>query len=164
MTYAIQHGWAQNSDTICSKVTAALSKPDGAGKGVTLYNITCNMGDASQAVFDVYPTGTGIHIGFTVPANYLKFTSTQPTSCGRECDPTFEVRYDLRIGMDIVPGSGASLQATQTNVAIQNVNIDSQGAVADMILPFVRPYLQQAIAAQSPGYDITPLVLSLIHI
>jgi hypothetical protein len=154
ITYAIQHGWAENSDNICSQLEAALSKPDGAGKGFTLYNITCNMGDASQAVFDAYGTASGIHIDFTIPQNYLKFTSTQPTKLGSYADPTFEARYDLRIDMDIVPGPGASLQAGHATAVVQNVALDSQGPVADVVLPFV----QSALAHQSPSYDITPQV------
>lgn len=136
ISYQLQHAWSTHSDQFCSGIKNSIGGPNQFGHGVTLYDISCTMGDASNMRIAASPSSGGIHLSIDVPGNSLHFHTTQPTACGSECDPQFTVRYDAHIAMDLVP-KGIGIAAKNAVASARQASVHTGGNVASDLLAFV---------------------------
>ena len=161
ITSTLQRAWHQKSDDICTSIQGFLGKQDALGKGYSPYNIACSMGDASRMGISASPISDGIHLTLIIPGNSLQFTTTQPSVCGKECDPTFSVTYELSVGLD-VHGSGTQITVANVGAKIQHPNVQAQNLPADVIQALVgQQFMDNTVAKINyHGAELTNLVNS----
>jgi hypothetical protein len=165
ITSTLQRAWHQKSDDICTSIQGFLGKPNALGNGYSPYNITCSMGDASRMGISANSITDGIHLTLIIPGNSLQFTTTQPTVCGKECDSTFSVTYELSVGLD-VHGSGTQITVANVAAKIQHPNVQAQNLPASVIEELVgQQFMDNTVAKINyHGAELTNLVNSNLGI
>jgi hypothetical protein len=134
---AAEAAWANARPKLCDKIVAEIGKPNRLSKGITLYDITCRTGAQIARPASSFANGFFI-FQFTIPDNYLEFTSTQP-AVGKWGDPRLSISYDLEVTATIeVPSNTAPLTVRTAVVKVHNSKVDSHGFVGDVVLDFMQ--------------------------
>lgn len=149
-------GWSKVRVSLCQAIAAQLAVP-GAAAGQTLRDIQCNLD--SNVALDLRQNGTNSIVAtLTLPSNSITATSTQPTVCGRECDPRFSVSASaaVTLGISVQPDTNRPLVVTRASLSFANANIDSHNFAADIakwvddtLVPWFRGVSFQTIATNS---------------
>jgi hypothetical protein len=134
---AAQQQWSSLRPKIEQTMKKELGKGNRFAKGVTFYNLKINL---AKNITDVRIASGGngkVIVSFRLNGNYLKATSTTPGPLGKWADPTFEVRFNVIVSIDVaLPGKDLRFKAGKATAQISNIRVDSQGVVADAIKLF----------------------------
>ena len=132
VTDAVSNGWRQSREQTCEQLKADLGKGDKFARGVTLYNITCTLGE--QGTLTLESGGSSPRFKYVVPGNYLEFTSTQPTVFGSYADPRFSIAYDLHVRFQVaIQHTDPPLRVLSAVGEVVNARADSHGFVGDVV-------------------------------
>ena len=124
--------WDIARDTICDELKKSLAKPNSVGKGMSLYNIDCAMGETGVLkILKSNSKGKSFVMNFHVAGNGLTATSTQPTILGSYADPRFSVGFDLDVSVDV---SVLPIKVNSATVVVSKAVIDSHNFPADELI------------------------------
>lgn len=130
---AINTAWNEVGKGITSqKLREQLSVGDRFRSGVTLYNVNPNMAGLSELrAIDRGNNQIGLKAIFR--GNTIRFHSTTPSFLGGYADPSFEVKYDLELKLELtVPQLGQSLQFNSLEARVMNAVIEPTNAAAEI--------------------------------
>ena len=132
VTDSLNRAWASARVELCNAVTAELGKSRAAA-GQTLRDIDCHMDP--NLTLDLRQVGpNSITATLALNDNSITATSTQPTACGRECDPRVSVtaKATVTLGISVQNDPARPLVVTAANLVFSGASIDSHNFVADI--------------------------------
>lgn len=132
---AVAVGWNASRAVACDELRSQLGRADRIAKGVTAYNIKCEMaGDGELSINAAQsPFGQPMELRWMVRGNALDFTTTTGTVLGRYADPDFAVSFDLELLLRFaMPSSPGAIRVQSVTATPSNSRLSSQNFIADL--------------------------------